>query len=328
MQVFHEKIGYDFHAYSELHAQLAKCAKTYCEPPEWAAEASAQVLWPGVFVGCCEYSQCVEDFGYARVRAAASAAKKSRVAVGTAVAEYVKSRGEGGKCLTAYLIEKVLAASPWINASASERGKGKTQQQTHVDEHMETMVKLASHGLIPKLFWWTTPDALSILEGAREGVEAAGKTGEAALNFAIGIHGQFTTPSAGSSTSAASADPPPICTPCQLGGGTKPSSSKSPLWPRGANKVACEVCGAFIRLSGMARHLKDSCPGAKAGRAARVSRGCKRGRGASKRGKPTRTKTIIILIIIFVLVLILVIALALVTIAEQEEEEGEEVERG
>ena len=194
----------------------------------------------------------------------------------------------------------------------------------HVEEHMQTMVKLASHGFIPKLFWWTTPDALSILEGAREGAEAAGKTGEAALKFAIGIRGQFTTPSAGSSTSAASADPPSICicTPCQLGGETKPLSSKSPLWPQGANKVACEACGAFMRRSGIARHLNESCPGAKAGRA----RKDKRGHGASKRGKPTRTKTIIILIIIFVLVLVL--ALALVTHAEQEEEEGEEVERG
>ena len=203
VQRFHRDVDFGYVQYAKLHAKLVKDARTHCAPPEWAVEASTRPLWPGVFVLCCEYSQCVNKFGYARLRSAALAAKNSGVDVGAVVADYVQFGGEGGQCLTACLIEKVLAASAGTKASAasarasdSRKDKKENKTSVDVDKHIDTAAMLASHGFIPKLFWWTTPDVLSILEGAREGAEAAGKNADAAFELAIQIHGRLATPSA------------------------------------------------------------------------------------------------------------------------------------
>ena len=204
VQRFHGEVGFGFDEHAKLHAELSKHAKPCCPPPEWAARASTCPLWPGVLIASCEYAQCVEEFGYARLRFAATSAKTSGVDVQTAVDEYVQSRGQGGRCLTAILVDKVLATLAGTRGAASRR----SSKSAAVDEHIETTVMLASHGLIPKLFWWSTPDVLAILEGARLAAEDAGNKSDAALALAIQIHERLV-----STASASSADlprsPPP-----------------------------------------------------------------------------------------------------------------------
>ena len=243
VQRFHGEVGFGFDEHAKLHAKLSKHAKPCCPPPEWAARASTCPLWPGVLIASCEYAQCVELFGYARVRFAAMSAKTSGVDVQTAVDEYVQSRGQGGRCLTAILVDKVLATLAGTKGVASR----KSSKSAAVDEHIETTVMLASHGLIPKLFWWSTPDVLAILEGARLAAEDAGTKSDAALALAIQIHERLV-----STASASSADLPR----------SPPPTKSARTWHHGSDKVACNTCGKIVRRSGISKH-RASCVGEK-----------------------------------------------------------------
>ena len=106
-----------------------------------------------------------------------------------------------------------------------------------------TIEMLASRGLVPKLFWWTSPDVLSILEGARECTWFAGSAADEAMAVAIRGHGGGADAARhGAATNTAST-----------------ASTLKKVWAVGAERVHCEVCSAMVRRSGMARHRKYSC---------------------------------------------------------------------
>ena len=127
-------------------------------------------------------------------------------------------------CMTTYMIREVLFA---LDQSAAFDPSAEIPQKAGL--HVEYMIGLAQRGLVPKVFWWSTPEVVAILDGARRVAAAAGARAETAKAFAVRL-----------TSSAASAGAPP-----------DPDTQ-----PWGADKWICPYCGSEVRRSNKSKHLK------------------------------------------------------------------------
>ena len=92
-------------------------------------------------------------------------------------------------CMTIHMVTEVLWALD-VDVATSESAQSADVPPTHtqnvgVDVHIEYVLGLAQRGLIPKVFWWCTPEVLAILDGWRRVAAAAGERAEAAMEDAL-----------------------------------------------------------------------------------------------------------------------------------------------
>ena len=166
LRLMYAKTGLGKHAnFQAFHAQLIEVARSAVPPPSWSSPRSHAPLWPGVLVLICEFSIALQDpaVGGKGIRDALAIANsgepatvQAAVSAAVAAADAAFNDGRnGGRCHQAIVIQeflKVMAPAPKERPAYAEA---------------EAMLGLAAHGLAPKLFWWTCPEVLAIIQGAR-----------------------------------------------------------------------------------------------------------------------------------------------------------------
>ena len=133
-QKLYAELGIDHTAFSALHRSLANSAVSWNPPPEWAAPESRSVLFPGLLVHVCEYSETCGDVrvGRAGILLATSKALShpERIAVRLRVDSLLEqgkgnTRGQRGRCHMSLVVETVMdfrggyAAAAELLAAAS-----------------------------------------------------------------------------------------------------------------------------------------------------------------------------------------------------------------
>ena len=204
----------------------------------------------------------MEDEAIARIPEHAPRMDLVHAAVQSYVRRDPKSPAKAAKrCCTTHTLMEVLFA---LGRSA-ESVDGASIPAT-ADIHVEYMLGLAARGLIPKVFWWCTPEVLAILDGARRVAAAAGARAEAAKAFAVQCIDEMRRSKASSAVAPRDATP-------------------NKTW--GADKWTCPHCKVLVRRSNKSLHLRrcPKVPVKKGRRALKKGTHNKKGR----RGMTTRT---------------------------------------
>ena len=150
------------------------------------------------------------------------------------------------------------------------------------EQHVEYMLGLAQLGLVPKVFWWCTPEVTIILDGARRVAAAAGARAEAAKAFAIQCNQEIARLCTTFRGAAASRE----------GRGPRQCSaaeSATEKRPWGIDKWKCPHCGREVRRSNKSSHTRRCPMLAPAQKEMRIRKAARRSRmKAKKRSRAVR----------------------------------------
>ena len=131
-----------------------------------------------------------------------------------------------------------------------ESANRSTDGLASAEQHVEYMLGLAELGLVPKVFWWCTPEVAIILDGARRVAAAAGARAEAAKAFAIQCNQEIMRLGTTSRRAAAESASALVSRNVSLDAKKRP-------W--GFDKWKCPQCGGEVRRSNKSAHVRR-CP--------------------------------------------------------------------
>ena len=181
-QKMYADLGIDHVGFSALQQSLMDTATSLTCPPEWAALDSHSVLFPGLLVHVCEYSETCSDVKVGRggilLATSRPLSATEQAGVKTRVDRLVQrgkgdARGEGGRCHMSLLVETVMgyrggsvAAADLLTAAPAPRAR----------DRLNEMLRLGQMGLSPKLWWWTCAEVVEMakqLQLLRQPLEAS-----------------------------------------------------------------------------------------------------------------------------------------------------------